>query len=206
MSKIDNLTKKLKKVLIDEKKPIFVDTNIYKYYVEYQQYIEGSLSNEYIQITKQIDINNSYRLFEFLIKHNIKIKENQMLEEEIKDVIKNSRNIKEKHYYLELRDKLNIDPNKTEYSDKEKQLAKQLSPKSKDKIRDQDFIIVICCKKDNTKVITTKDRDDLNKCLKEYSLNKDKFNNIDHEIILIKLDQIPILIPKIEEIIGGDNK
>ena len=195
------ISKKLKKLLIDEKKPLFVDTNIYKYYVEYQKYKDGVLSNEFINTKKGINLKNSSILFEFVIKHNIKIKKNQMLEKEIDKVIVKSEKLEEKHYYNSLIEKLNIDSNITEYNSKEAILAKQLSPKSKYKIMDQDFLIIICCKKDNIVVIVTKDKSDYKACLDKYKNNTDKFDNIDSEIVLIILDQVPLLVENIEKII-----
>lgn len=190
------LAKELYKILIVKKQPLFVDTNIYKYYVQYRSKDLVLPSSKH-----NLDLISSKILLDFLIKYKIVIKENKMLEKEINDVIINSENEVEKHYYEELKNLLNIDSNSTSYSENEENLAKQLAPKSKVKKMDQDFIIVICCKKDNTKVIVTKDKTDFNKCLSEYLVNKDKFNDINSEIKLIKLDQVPLLITHIKKII-----
>jgi hypothetical protein len=185
----------IKKILIDDKKPIFIDTNIYKYYVEYKNNYNNYKTNSH-----QIDLINSNKIFNFIIDHKIIVKENKMLEEEIKKIIKKSEIIEEKHYYEELRKNLNLDQEITEYSFKEENIAKEIAPRSKTKKMEQDFIIVICCKKDNTEIILTRDREDFKKCLSIYSQNKSRFENIDKEIILIPLARFSVIIDEINKI------
>jgi hypothetical protein len=197
--KLNNLKKEaieIKKILIDNKKPIFIDTNIYKYYVEYKVN-----DNNYIKNSHQIDLITSYKIFNFIIKHKIIVKENKMLEEEIEKIIIKSEEIKEKHYYEELKKNLTLDPKITEYNLKEENIAKEIAPKSKTKKMEHDFIIVICCKKDNSKIILTRDRDDFKECLQVYTKNKLRFNNIDKEIILIPLARFSLIIDEIEKIL-----
>ncbi|MDD3976448.1 MAG: hypothetical protein PHN22_04770, partial [Candidatus ainarchaeum sp.] len=64
---------------------------------------------------------------------------------------------------------------------------------------EHDFIIVICCNKDNTEVIVTSDRGDFRECMKVHADNKDKLPNQKPNLQLIPLDQFALIIDIIEE-------
>jgi hypothetical protein len=196
---INDLAKEVKKTLIIDKLPLFLDTNIYKYYSEYKtldeiQFVQKSQEDPYLGI----DMKNCEKVFKFIIKNKIIIKKNKMLEQEITNIIINTKNIKEKIYYEDLCKDIDFDNNITQYTKQEEDLAKQFAPKTPKKCMEHDFIIVICCNKDNTKIIVTKDRDDFRKCLKAYADNKDNFSIYDSNLKLIKLDQFALIIDKIE--------
>jgi len=120
-----------------------------------------------------------------------------MQEEEIEKIIINSKDTKEKYYYNELKSLLTMDPNITNYTTEEADLARELAPKSKIKLMEHDFTIVICCKKDNTEMFTTNDRDDIRDCLNTHLKNKERFNNIDKDIMLLMLDKFALAIDEI---------
>lgn len=203
MSKIDLLAKNIKKYLIEEKKVLFIDTNVYKYYTKYKTLEKSDFIKEYQnKANHAIDLEESKRIFDFIIKNKIIVKKNEILESEIKKIIKNAKNIKEKYYLEELENKIIFDKNITINTPKEKEIAEQLAPRTKRKDMRNDFKILICCKKDNTSVLLTKDRDDFRKCEETYNKYRNKFTNIKKDFHIIKLDKFDLIINKIEK--GGD--
>jgi hypothetical protein len=198
---IDSLSTKeqaiiIKKRLIDNNESIFIDTDILKYYVE------GSIleADKYFNLSNvhHLDLINAKKVINFIIKNKIKVSRNKMQEEEINKIILHSEDIKEKHYYKELQESIKY--NKiTDYTTEEKNLAKTFAPKSKNELMEQDFLIVICCNKDDTIALTTNNREHMKECLRIYNENKTLFNNIDKEIILLPLSKFDLIIDEINK-------
>jgi len=195
-TEIQQEAKLVKKLLIEDKEPIFVDTDMYKYYVEYRKKEVLVESNR-----DHIRLINNYKIFEFIIKNKIIVKHNEILKFEINKIINNSKDISEKHYYKEVEGLLNIDKSVTTYTLEEDLIAKKLAPITKEGRAEQDFIIIICCKKDNTKMITTNNRRHIKACLDIYDNNKEMFNNIDRQILLLPLDRFALIIDEINKIL-----
>ena len=169
------LAKEVKQTLITEQKPLFLDTNIYKYYSTYLTMDESQFIQKYQEDpSTAMSMKNCEKLFRFIIKNKIIIKKNKMLEQEIKDKILNSGYNKEKFYYEDFSKDIIFDSDVTQYTLEEENLAKQLAPRNDKKYMEHDFIIVICCNKDNTEVIVTSDRGDFRECMKVHADNKDK--------------------------------
>lgn len=192
--------KEVKKILITDKKPLFLDTNIYKYYCEYKTLEQSQFIRKFQENPDHAtDLKNCEKLFNFIVKHQITIKKNEILEQEISEVILNSKDIKEKIYYQELAKEINFDLEVTSYTSAEETIAKKIAPRTTKKYMEHDFIIIICCNRDNTEIIITKDRGDFKECMKVYSNNKDKLPYQKPTLQLIPLDRFALIIDKIEQ-------